>query len=152
MDREQKRKGIMGGQGGGQMGGQGGGGQMVGIMGGQNMMPQTSVGSMIQNLGMNGLQGGNVDQFMSSPFQGGGMPPPQQPQMQPVDTGSVEYMNNQQQQKINSVLGPQGGNMIDQWKAPPPGYQDYMQKQRELAAAEQARTQTYDDKMAEMLM
>ena len=56
-------------------------------------MPQGSVASMIANLGMNGLQGGNLDQFMSSPFSSGmsGMP------MGGMDTGSVDYMNMQNQ-------------------------------------------------------
>lgn len=141
MEKKKQQTNIMnGGQ--GIMGG--GQNQGQGLMGGQ--MPQGSVAGMISNLGQNpGAMQGNLNQFMGAPFQQVGGPP-QQPQFQPVDTGSVAYMNNQQQGNIAQQNASGAVNFQDyanSHKSAPPPPVEYATAE-DAAKAERIKIAGYD--------
>jgi len=143
----EQNQSLMNGQGGQQPVGQG-----QGLMNGQQQMPPTDVAGMISNLFQNGASmGGNVDQFMQTPFQQPGSAPPRtmgeggmvsmNPSGMPAqDTGSTAFMNNQQQQ----VQAPNPVAQIEQWRAPPPGYAEAVAAQQTEADAEAVRKEKED--------
>lgn len=141
------------------MGGQSlmGGGQQPpqgGLMGGG------TVANMISNMGANqGMMGGDLNSFMQAPMQAppqGGMgmsQQPAQPMQQPVDTGSVAYMNNQQQQQIGQgqQSGPTDFMAYANSVRPPPPPPVTAEEDEERKRQEEAIKQR-DERMEQMLM